>query len=97
MRRAGRRRRPRRRARRRRRRRSRRTRAASPATSAIARPSTALVESGEKEFGAVDILVNNAGLTRDNILLRLKDEDWDAVLDANLRGAFVAIARRRAA
>ena len=36
----------------------------------------------------VDILVNNAGLTRDNILLRLKDDDWDAVLDANLRGAF---------
>ena len=45
----------------------------------------------EKEFGAIDILVNNAGLTRDNILFRLKDDDWDAVLDANLRGAFVAI------
>jgi 3-oxoacyl-[acyl-carrier protein] reductase len=52
---------------------------------------TALVESVEKSFGQVDILVNNAGLTRDNILFRLKDEDWDAVLDANLRGAFVAI------
>ena len=52
---------------------------------------TALVESVEKAFGAIDILVNNAGLTRDNILLRLKDDDWDAVLDANLRGAFVAI------
>lgn len=52
---------------------------------------TALVENAEKAFGAVDILVNNAGLTRDNILLRLKDDDWDAVLDANLRGAFVAI------
>ncbi|MGH7618039.1 MAG: SDR family oxidoreductase, partial [Gemmatimonadaceae bacterium] len=39
----------------------------------------------------VDILVNNAGLTRDNILLRLKDDDWDQVLDTNLRGAFVAI------
>jgi len=51
----------------------------------------ALVESVEKEFGGVDILVNNAGLTRDNILFRLKDDDWDAVLDANLRGAFVAI------
>ena len=50
-----------------------------------------LVERAEAEFGAVDILVNNAGLTRDNILLRLKDDDWDAVLDANLRGAFVAI------
>ena len=51
----------------------------------------ALVEDVEKAFGAIDILVNNAGLTRDNILLRLKDDDWDAVLDANLRGAFVAI------
>jgi 3-oxoacyl-[acyl-carrier protein] reductase len=52
---------------------------------------TALVESVEKSFGQIDILVNNAGLTRDNILFRLKDEDWDAVLNANLRGAFVAI------
>jgi len=42
-------------------------------------------------FGQIDILVNNAGLTRDNILFRIKDEDWDTVLDANLRGAFVAI------
>jgi 3-oxoacyl-[acyl-carrier protein] reductase len=50
-----------------------------------------LVERVEADFGAVDILVNNAGLTRDNILFRIKDEDWDAVLDANLRGAFVAI------
>ena len=50
-----------------------------------------LVESVEKAFGTIDILVNNAGLTRDNILFRLKDDDWDAVLDANLRGAFVAI------
>lgn len=52
---------------------------------------TALVESAEQTFGAVDILVNNAGVTRDNLLLRLKDDDWDAVLDANLRGAFAAI------
>jgi 3-oxoacyl-[acyl-carrier protein] reductase len=52
---------------------------------------TALVENVEKAFGQVDILVNNAGLTRDNIVFRLKDEDWDTVLDANLRGAFVAI------
>ena len=50
-----------------------------------------LVERAEAELGQVDILVNNAGLTRDNILLRLKDDDWDAVLDANLRGAFIAI------
>ncbi|MGH7622110.1 MAG: 3-oxoacyl-[acyl-carrier-protein] reductase [Gemmatimonadaceae bacterium] len=51
----------------------------------------ALVERVEGDFGAVDILVNNAGLTRDNILFRIKDDDWDAVLDANLRGAFIAI------
>lgn len=50
----------------------------------------ALVEDAEREFGSIDILVNNAGLTRDNIMLRLKDEDWDAVIDANLRSAFVA-------
>jgi 3-oxoacyl-[acyl-carrier protein] reductase len=51
----------------------------------------ALVEEVERTFGSVDILVNNAGLTRDNVLFRLKDDDWDAVLEANLRGAFVAI------
>lgn len=42
----------------------------------------------EQGLGPVDILVNNAGLTRDNILLRLTGDDWDAVLDANLKGAF---------
>ncbi len=52
---------------------------------------TKLVADVEAAFGAVDILVNNAGLTRDNILLRLKDDDWDAVIDANLRGAFASI------
>jgi 3-oxoacyl-[acyl-carrier protein] reductase len=50
-----------------------------------------LIEAVERDFGAIDILVNNAGLTRDNILFRIKDEDWDAVIDTNLRGAFVAI------
>ncbi len=49
---------------------------------------TALVEAVERDFGQLDILVNNAGLTRDNLLMRLKDDDWDAVLNANLRGAF---------
>lgn len=47
-----------------------------------------LVESVERDFGQLDILVNNAGLTRDNLLMRMKDDDWDAVLNANLRGAF---------
>lgn len=51
----------------------------------------ALVAEVEEAFGRIDILVNNAGLTRDNILFRLRDEDWNAVLDANLRGAFLAI------
>lgn len=49
-----------------------------------------LVADVEARIGPVDILVNNAGLTRDNIVVRLKDDDWDAVMNANLRGAFVA-------
>ncbi|HEY7898754.1 MAG TPA: 3-oxoacyl-[acyl-carrier-protein] reductase [Gemmatimonadaceae bacterium] len=49
-----------------------------------------LVADVEAAFGGVDILVNNAGLTRDNLMMRIKDDDWDAVLDTNLRGAFVA-------
>jgi 3-oxoacyl-[acyl-carrier protein] reductase len=49
---------------------------------------TAAISVAESALGPIDILVNNAGLTRDNILLRLSDDDWDAVLDANLKGAF---------
>lgn len=41
-----------------------------------------------KDFGRVDVLVNNAGVTRDQLLMRMSDEDWDAVLDTNLKGAF---------
>ncbi len=41
-----------------------------------------------KDFGRVDILVNNAGVTRDQLLMRMSDEDWDTVLDTNLKGAF---------
>ena len=48
----------------------------------------AAISEAERALGPIDILVNNAGLTRDNILLRLSDADWDAVLDANLKGAF---------
>ena len=51
----------------------------------------ALIADVEKEFGGIDILVNNAGLTRDNLVMRLSDDDWDAVMNANLRGAFAAI------
>jgi 3-oxoacyl-[acyl-carrier protein] reductase len=50
-----------------------------------------LVADVEKDFGSIDILVNNAGITRDNLVMRLKDEDWDEVMAANLRGAFAAI------
>ena len=51
----------------------------------------AAVAEAEAALGPIDILVNNAGLTRDNILLRLSDDDWDTVLDANLKGAFHTI------
>lgn len=51
----------------------------------------ALVEAVEKSLGGCDILVNNAGITKDNLMLRMKDEDWNAVLETNLRSAFVAI------
>ncbi len=42
-----------------------------------------------KEFGNIDLLVNDAGITRDNIILRMKEEDWDLVLNINLKGAFL--------
>lgn len=48
----------------------------------------ALIEDVEGVLGSLEILVNNAGVTRDNILPRLRDADWSAVIDANLRGAF---------
>jgi 3-oxoacyl-[acyl-carrier protein] reductase len=48
----------------------------------------ALVESIAKEFGDIAILVNNAGITRDNLALRMKDADWDEVMETNLRSVF---------
>ena len=48
-----------------------------------------MVKAGKEAFGRIDILVNNAGITRDGRLMRMKDEDWDAVLDVNLKGAFL--------
>ena len=48
-----------------------------------------LIEEAVALFGQVDVLVNNAGITRDGLLLRMKNEDWDAVLDTNLKGAFM--------
>lgn len=47
-----------------------------------------LVKQALDEFGKIDILVNNAGITRDTLLMRMKEEDWDAVLNVNLKGAF---------
>ena len=47
-----------------------------------------IVEAIERQLGPIDILVNNAGLTRDGVLVRMSEEDWDAVLDTNLKGAF---------
>jgi 3-oxoacyl-[acyl-carrier protein] reductase len=62
--------------------------------------SSSQVESAMKEvlnaFGRIDILVNNAGVTKDNLLVRMKEEDWDRVIDTNLKGVFLctkAVAR----
>lgn len=49
----------------------------------------AMMKEVTKEFGSIDVLVNNAGITRDNLVMRLKEEDWDAVLDTNLKGVFL--------
>jgi 3-oxoacyl-[acyl-carrier protein] reductase len=48
----------------------------------------AMIKAANAEFGGLDILVNNAGITRDNLILRMRDEDWDRVLGVNLKGAF---------
>ena len=50
----------------------------------------ALIDAVSSEFGNVSILVNNAGITRDNLLMRMKDEDWQAILDTNLTSVFRA-------
>ncbi|GIW15957.1 MAG: beta-ketoacyl-ACP reductase [Tepidiforma sp.] len=49
----------------------------------------AMVKATVERFGGLDILVNNAGITRDGLLMRMSDEDWDAVHQVNLRGAFL--------
>ncbi len=58
---------------------------------AVASQVEAAIADAEKALGPIDILVNNAGLTRDNIMLRLSEDDWDTVLDANLKGAFLTM------
>lgn len=60
----------------------------APGNLADAEAAARVVEAAEAAAGAVDILVNNAGLTRDGLAMRMKDEDWQAVLDVNLTAAF---------
>ena len=48
-----------------------------------------LVKSVEESLGTIDILVNNAGITKDNLLIRMTEEDWDSVMDVNLKGVFL--------
>ncbi|SDC40193.1 3-oxoacyl-[acyl-carrier-protein] reductase [Shouchella lonarensis] len=49
---------------------------------------TAMIKDTLAQFGKIDILVNNAGITRDNLLMRMKEQEWDEVLDINLKGVF---------
>lgn len=49
-----------------------------------------LIADIEQEFGKLDILVNNAGITRDNLLMRMKEEEWDAIMDINLKSVYRA-------
>ena len=48
-----------------------------------------LIDVTRERFGRIDVVVNNAGITRDQLLVRMKDDDWDQVLDTNLRGVFL--------
>ncbi|MFJ7980353.1 MULTISPECIES: 3-oxoacyl-[acyl-carrier-protein] reductase [Lysinibacillus] len=50
---------------------------------------SALMDAAVKTFGSLDILVNNAGITRDNLLMRMKEDEWDDVLNTNLKGVFL--------
>lgn len=50
-----------------------------------------LIDAALKTFGKVDVLVNNAGITRDNLLMRMTEEEWDQVMETNLKGAFNCI------
>lgn len=60
----------------------------TPADLSSAEGANALIKDAEAAMGGIDILINNAGLTRDQLAMRMKDEDWQAVLDVNLTAAF---------
>lgn len=60
----------------------------TPADLSSAEGAAKLIEDAEAAMGGVDILINNAGLTRDQLAMRMKDEDWQTVLDVNLTAAF---------
>jgi len=64
---------------------------ATAVQSDISRPEGAqqLVDAAVEAYGTVDILVNNAGITRDKLLIRMEEEDWDRVMDINLKGTFL--------
>lgn len=49
----------------------------------------AMADAAMKEFGSIDILVNNAGITRDNLMMRMKEDEWDDVINTNLKGVFL--------
>lgn len=51
----------------------------------------AMIKEVVAQFGAIDVLVNNAGITRDNLLMRMKEQEWDDVIDTNLKGTFNCI------
>src|SRR5689334_5729671 len=55
----------------------------------VAADAQRLVDEAVKQFGRLDILVNNAGITRDTLIMRMSEADWDAVLDTNLKGAYL--------
>ena len=61
---------------------------ASPCDVANTEAAADFVKQVVGEFGTVDFLVNNAGITRDQLILRMKEDDWDAVVDTNLKGAW---------
>ncbi|MGN0367414.1 MAG: 3-oxoacyl-[acyl-carrier-protein] reductase [Wujia sp.] len=51
----------------------------------------AMLTTAKEQFGSIDILVNNAGITKDNLLLKMHEEDFEAVIDTNLKGAFLCL------